>query len=313
MRIFVYFLFALSVVFSNVAYSASVQAVKKSKPVMQKPNPTKVPHDRSFALPYVEKKPDPVVQFGLTFNEKISMQVERQDDGSRSEYFTHELIPSLKTTNYNFLADFIYYDYFNQPSQSNWDMTAFIAGINKPWEATDFFTLSPQVLVIAPLFLKSSIDFQGAVAGQLTAALKSKELDVPNLILKYGLRVMKFGQKNEYKVDGQGNAVLDSAGEKQYNTDWRLRQRFHLGYNITGKLTAMFYFHFDSNLLFNSEYRNGFFHETSLSYAVNDTLSLSLGTTNGGGIYTGDYQEIDNLKFYSKESSEYFAGLGLEF
>lgn len=313
MKISVCYVFVLSLILSQFVYSAPVKSIGKPKPLLVKPSPAKAPQNKSFVSPLVETKPDSEFKFGLTLNEKISMQVERQDDGSRSEYFTHELIPSLTTTNYNFLADFIYYDYFNQPSQSNWDMTAFVAGINKPWDTTDFFTLSPQVLVIAPLFLKSSIDFQGAVAGQLTAALKSKDLDVPNLILKYGLRVMKFSQKNEYKVDGQGNAVLDSAGEKQYNTDWRLRQRFHLGYNLTGRLTAMFYFHFDSNLLFNSEYRNGFFHETSLSYAVNDTLSLSLGTTNGGGIYTGDYQEIDNLKFYSKESSEYFAGLGLEF
>jgi hypothetical protein len=313
MKIFVYFLFALSVVFSNVAYSASAKVVKKSKPVLVKPAPVKEPRDRSFAPPLKEKKPDPGFKFGVSLSERISMQVERQDDGSRSEYFTHELVPTLKTTNYNFLADFIYYDYFNAPAKSNWDMTAFVAGINHPWDVTDLFTLSPQVLVIAPLFLKNSVDFQGAVAGQLTAALKSKDLDVPNLILKYGLRVMKFSQRNEYKVDGQGNPLLDAAGEKQYNTDWRLRQRFHLGYNFTDKMTGMFYFHFDSNLLFSGDYRNGFYHETSLSYAVNDTLSLSLGTTNGGGIYTGDYQEIDNLKFYSKESSEYFAGLGLSF
>lgn len=295
---------ALFVLFFSIALNA---AERRSGPVKKR-----VMHPIKRSQPAVAA--DKGLQFGFTFNERYAIQSEQQDNGTRSEYFTHEFIPTLKTTNYIFNATFDYYDYYKTPEASNWENTQFDMSINEPWD-TAYFKFTPMGLAVAPIFKKQSeVSFQYAVGARLTAALKSKDLDIPDFIFKYGLQVMKFGQKLEFQEDpATGQPVLDAAGEKQYYTDFRLRQRFHLGYKLTDNLLAMMYFHFDSNFLFDGSVRNGFYHETFLEYTINDNVSINAGTSNGGGIFTGDYQEKDNLKFYSKESSEYFAGLGLSF
>ena len=298
------FINALLVLFFSVTLIA---ADRKAGPVRK---PVMHPVKRSQPITEV----DTGLQVGFAFNERYSVQAEQQDNGTRTEYFTHEFIPTLKTTNYVFNATFDFYDYYKTTEASKWDNTQFDAALNNPWD-TEYFKFTPMVIVIAPLFKKEAeVSFQYAAGGRLTAALKSKELDIPNFIFKYGWQVLKFGQKLKFQEDPKtGLPLLDAAGEKQFNTDFRLRQRFHLGYKLTEKLLAFMYFHYDSNFLFEGTVRNGFYHETFLEYAINENIAINLGTSNGGGVFVGDYQEKDNLKFYSKESSQYFAGLGVSF
>lgn len=279
--------------------------------------PTLAPQPRPVIQPKPVIQQQPEVEsefsFGGSFGTRISSQVEKQDDGTRAQYFTHELMPYFKTGDFKLTGTFDYYNYFDKTESSDWENTQFDAVLGAGWTLADIFQLTPQALLILPLFKKSGGDFQYAAGGRLTAALKSKDVDMPNLIFKYGLQILKFGQKNEVQLDENKQFKLDANGEKQYNTDLRIRQRLHLGYMLTEKLMAMIYFHFDSNLLFDGNFRNGFAHETFMEYTVNDNFSINAGVNNGGGLYVGDYQEKDNLKFYSKESSEYFAGIGINF
>lgn len=251
--------------------------------------------------------------FSVNFSERYSIQAEKQDDGTRYEYLTHELNPTLATANYTFGAVFDFYDYYKTPQASSWEITTFNMNFNEGWDAGDYFTLAPTILLWAPLF-RVPTDFQTAAGGRITAVLKSKNLDVPNLIFKYGLQFAKLFQKNEALLNPDGTDKIDpNTGEKQYNTSMRLRQRVHLGYKITDALTAMMYFHFDSNFWFDGTVKNAFAQETSISYGINDHVSLSTGVNNGGSLYVGDFQEKDNLKFYDKSSSEFFASLDLSF
>lgn len=276
----------------------------KQNPVEEVPNVSKV------EVKIQEKNP---TEFSLGFSTALYMQAARQDDGTRNQYFVHSLNPKLKTENYVFNLWLAYIDQYDKPVTSDWDTTAFDVSIRKAWDVSPYFNLTPMIVGAAEAFKKNRGDFQHTLGVRLTAALKSKDLDVPNLILKYGLQVQKLWQKNEYKVDANGAFIPDAAGEKQYNTDFRLRQRFHLGYQFTEKITGMFYFQFDSNFLFDGNVRNNFLHETSLEYAINDNFSINGGLTNSGGMYTGDFQERDNLKFYNRETAEYFGGLSFSF
>ncbi len=254
--------------------------------------------------------------FGATIALRHSAQVEKPETSARTLYFTHQINPYIKTENYKIDLDMYYYNFYDNQSLSDWDNSQLTWAWLKPWSLTDYFTLTPQLISVFPLFKKSSGDFQYAIGGRLTASLKSTEIGSPAFIFKYGLQVLKFGQKNEAikgLVNGKEDFILDVNGDKQYTTSARLRQRVHLGYMLTEKLMALIYFHFDSNLLFDNSFRNGFYHETFLEYAVNDNFVINTGLSNGGGLFVGQYQEIDNLKFYSKESAEYFAGIGFTF
>jgi opacity protein-like surface antigen len=275
-----------------ISYLTSVQAAPtKAQPVLQ---PLPVPKAQPSA-----STPD-AVNFSMIFGARYSTQAEKQPDGTRAEYITYEFIPTLKTEDYRirFISDF-YYQVKDQ-SGNEWENTVFEATINKPWSLSHYVDLKPDLILALPLFKRSG-DFKHFYGARMTAILNSKNADIPDLILKYGLQYGKFDFKQETKADGS------------YNIDSRLRQRVHLGYKFTDALTGMIYFHFDSNFLLDNTVRNTYFHETSLEYAFNDMFSANVGITNGGGLYKGEFQEQDNLNFYDKNTTEAFGGVIFNF
>jgi len=161
----------------------------------------------------------------------------------------------------------------------------------------EYFDLKPELLAALPLFRRST-DFNSYIGGRMTAMLNAKNAGVPDLLLRYGLQ---FGKLN-YKEEMSGT---------DYNIDTRLRQRVHLGYQFTEALSALIYFHYDSNFLYDNSVRNAFYHETLIAYAINSHITLDVGVANGGGVFSGENQEIDNLKFYNEKSSEAFMSLNL--
>jgi hypothetical protein len=239
---------------------------------------------------------DPGVTFGLEFNPRYTTQAEKQSDGTRSETITYEFVPSIKTLNYKLKTTSDFYYQVKDQSGNEWDNTLFDGTINNAWELGEYFKLSPNLLVALPLFKRTS-DFNSFIGARLTLALNSKNADVPDLILKYGVQ---FG-KLSYKKDITGGS---------YNIDTRLRQRVHLGYQLTGSLLAFIYFHLDSNFLLDNTVKNSFYHESFLEYTINDHMNVSAGVSNGGGVFKGENQEEDNIKFYDKNSSEVFFGFG---
>ncbi len=283
MRISLIFLFALSIVFLNTAFAAPASPLKKSvQPV---------------AKPLVAPEPVPAVTFGFDLNTRYTTQAEKQADGTRSEYITYEFVPAIKTQDYRFRAVADFYYQVKDQTGNEWDNTSFEATINKPWNIGEYFDLKPEILVALPVFRRTT-DFNNYIGGRLTLILKTVNIGIPDLKFKYGLQFGKLSYKNE--MTGT-----------DYNIDTRLRQRLHLGYQFTKELSAMIYFHYDSNFLYDNSVKNAFYHETALSYAFNDNVSLDLGIANGGGVFAGENQEIDNLKFYNEKSSEVFLTLNL--
>jgi hypothetical protein len=262
--------------------------------------PAKIKIPGTFVNPTaVAPVADPGVVFNFGLNLRYSMQAEEQPDGSRAEYITYEFIPSVKTQNYKFTMVSDFYYQVKDQSGNEWDNSQIDATINNAWAVGDYFKLSPNLLIGLPLFKRTS-DFNHFIGGRLTAALNSKNTSVPDFIFKYGLQFAKFSFKND--ITGTN-----------YNIDTRLRQRIHLGYNLTDSLMAMMYFHFDSNFLLDNSVKNNYYHETFVEYSFTENFNANLGISNGGGIYKGENQEEDNLNFYDKNSTEIFAGVGFSF
>lgn len=280
----------LAFLFSSVVRSAetTVQPVKILRPGVVKPAAVK------------QIAEDPGLTFSLSLNLRYSVLAEEPPAGTvRSEYATYEFVPTIKTQNYKLFAVADFYHQMKGANTSEWDNTLFDGTINDPWLIGDYVKLSPDILLAVPLFQRGS-DFQSFIGARLTAALNSANTALPDLILKYGIQFGKLSYKSE---------MTNGA----YNIDTRLRQRVHLGYKITEALTAMLYFQFDSNFLYDNTVKNTFAHETTLKYAFSESFSANIGIANGGGLYKGANQEEDNLKFYDKNTTEVFAGVGFGF
>lgn len=292
MKIPVSFLFALSIVFSNVTFAAPARPVKKPVEAIKRVQP------RPITSPYKPKVvEDPGVSFGLDFMARYTAQAEAQADGTRSEYITYEFVPAIKTQDYRIraISDFVYQ--VKDQTGNEWENTALEATINNPWPMGEYFLLKPELLAALPLFRRTT-DFNSYIGARATAMLNSKNTAVPDLLLRYGLQFGKLNYKNE--MSGT-----------DYNIDTRLRQRVHLGYQFTEALSALIYFHYDSNFLYDNSVRNAFYHETLIAYAINSHITLDVGVANGGGVFSGENQEIDNLKFYNEKSSEAFFSLNV--
>lgn len=292
MKISVSFLFALSLVISITTYAAPARTQKKPVQAIKPVQP------RPVTSPYKPKvAEDAGVTFGFDFMGRYTAQAEAQADGTRSEYITYEFVPAIKTQDYRFraIADFIYQ--VKDQTGNEWDNTALEATINKPWAMGEYFDLKPELLAALPLFRRTT-DFNSYIGARLTAMLNGKNAGMPDLLLRYGLQ---FGKLN-YKEEMSGT---------DYNIDTRLRQRVHLGYQFTEAFSALIYFHYDSNFLYDNSVRNAFYHETLIAYAINSHVTLDMGVANGGGVFSGENQEIDNLKFYNEKSSEVFMSLNL--
>lgn len=285
MKFFVHFLFVLSVFAFNFVSAAQIShPIKKSIP------PVLGTIANTQAI-------NPGLTFGFNLNTRYTIQAEKQADGSRNEYITYEFIPVIKTQDYRFRAVADFYYFVKDQKGNDWDNTSLEATLNTPWSVSSYFDLKPEILVAVPFFKQTS-DFNNYVGGRLTLMLNSKNLNVPDLLLRYGVQFGKLSFKNEKT----GN---------DYNIDTRLRQRVHLGYQFTDALSAMIYFHYDSNFLLDNSIKNSFYHETFFEYTINSFANIDLGVANGGGVYAGENQEVDNLKFYNETSSEIFIQLGL--
>lgn len=275
--------------------AAKVPAYKKPK-MMETPKP----HPRPTTEAASEAKPvRPDYAFNFTYNPIYYVKAAPNDEGKRPSRIENNFVPVFSFHDYKLTGD-LYYDTDLQDSKNNaWQMSAFIFGLRTPWDTTTVFKLAPEAILTLPLFRNKTKDTDPRMVGALglLAIIKTDQIGLPNLILKYGVRGYKFFQKEET--------------DDKIST--RIRQRLFLGYQLTEALTLMGYFHMDSNFQFSNEIKNAFNHMLTLEYQVNDTVGLAIGHTNGGALYRGDYQEINNLDFYSKDSSEYLAGISVSF
>lgn len=248
-------------------------------------------------------EPDSSVKFGADLSVRYSAQPEEPAGQSRREYLYYEFIPAISTEDYRFRAIFGFTDNFKTPGNTEWENTAFEFRKNKPWDLGDYFQLQPELLAQVPLFQRGS-DFNGAAGGRLNLIANSKNWGLPDLIFKYGFQAMKMF----YKQENSGTEA-----DPNYNTDIRLRSRVHLGYQLTPWLLAMTYFHIDSNFYYDNYLKNNFYHETFLELTPLSFLLIDVGVTNGGGVYKGDNQDQDNVRFYDGDSTDIFVAVGVSF
>ncbi len=286
-------LFGTIIILSNQTFAAQSQTPKKTSPALTKPQPMPISSKPMNSTPIA-----PGLSFGFDLNTRYTIQAEKQADGTRNEYLTYEFIPAFKTQDFRIRSISDFYYFVKDQSTNEWDNTSFEATLNTPWNLGAYFDLKPDLILALPIFRRTT-DFNNYLGGRLTLILNSKNIGAPSLLFKYGVQFGKLSFKNE-KTGAD------------YNIDTRLRQRVHLGYQFTDAISALIYFHYDSNFLLDNSVRNAFYHETAISYAfIPDHVTLDLGVANGGGVFAGENQEIDNLKFYNEKSSEAFIQLNL--
>lgn len=301
-----YFLISMAFLFSLFSLSdASWSAASKPTP-FKKMTPSKPKTLLGSSAP-TPVKDDSGITFGFAYNARFTMQAEEQDDHSRDEYITHEFVPSLNYGNFRLRTVSDFYDHYKNPSSNEWDNTA-IEG-RWSWPVGDYFLIQPELRAALPLFQRKG-NLNSYVGARMYFVLNTKNTMLPDLTLKYGPEFGKFNIKEEKMNTGK----QDIFGQDiyKYFTDTRLRQRLYLGYNFTSKLMLMLFFQYDSNFLTDNSVQNNFYHEIFFEYAFLDNLSVDLGIANGGAVYTGDYQEIDNLKFYNRKSSEVYIGINFD-
>lgn len=293
--------FLFSVLFSHASWAVSATSANKAtqkKPPVSRP---RIVTPTNTVKPVTVVEEEPAVKYGITYSARYTIQAEEQPSGARDEYYTHELIPSLSTTNHRFRVVLDFYDHFKAPQGNAWDPASFEWALNTPWTLTDYILVKPEAAAAFLLFKTEtqSDNLNSFLGARVNFILNSKNT-IPDLVLKYNIQFGKFNLKENSEPDATKPDGFN------YFVDTRLRHRVFLGYMITEKLMPMVFFQFDSNFLHDNSVTNKFYHETFVEYAFTENISINLGVANGGGVYTGEYQDVDNLKFYNKESSEYF-------
>ncbi len=248
--------------------------------------------------------PTPFFSYGGGYDFSYNKQAQKQPDGTQAEYLAHEFTPRLVLGDFTILGDFIYADYLDTPSKSEWiDSPIFLS--RAPFELGKAVTLGTNIFVLFPLSKDSRevVNMKSAVGAGITLGMNSKNLGVEQWVLSYQLRYTKMNNEFNTKVDG--NPV----------TAYQIKQRINLAYNFTDAFSFKTRFEYNSNYSSQNIVRNNYIHYQVFNYQFTDHFSGNFGLSAGGNVYsiheTDSKAYIENdLKFYDPKSSELAVGLG---
>lgn len=251
------------------------------------------------------KKETKLFGFGFGLSSSYNTQAEKQTDGSRSEYISHVLMPSMRIAEYSIAGTFIYNDDIKDPGSNEWQDSSIAIG-RKAWSLGEYLKLSPTVAVAIPLSkaTREDIRLKYALVGGLGLGLNSKAVGAENLVLSYSVSYTKMYTEFETKASGE---PLSS---------YRIRQTLNLGYQILDSLSFMTISRFDSSYSYANVVRNGFQAIQALEYKITDHISTYIAHANGGAAFlvkenATDYYLENNVKLYDPKSSEISIGLNL--
>ncbi len=263
------------------------------------------PQTNNLKAQIVEKKKEPLVSFSFALNSSYNIQAEKQSDGTRAEYLQHEINPLVKISDYTLQGFFYYYDDLKAPATNEWQ-DSFIALNKAPWNLGDYFTLAPGLALTLPLSKASRevVSSKYSVGASLALGLNTKNMGLDAFSVTYSLGYTKMYSDYETNI------------KNEPSTNYRIRQRLTLGYQITDALSFKTRFQYDSSYSYANVVRDAFLHFQVFEYQFTEHISANIGHANAGNSYLvkeseNDYYLQNNVKFFDPETSEYSIGIGL--
>ena len=215
---------------------------------------------------------------------------------------TYDIIPSTKIGPIHLLAWFMYSQNLVDNSASEWQDFPISLALAKPYNAGDYITLSPAVVVTVPQTrnTKDNVQLNSSVNTNVTIGLNTKNVGWDGVVLNWQTGYTKMN--TEFTTNSKGEPI----------TDYRLRQRINFWYPVYGPIYFKSRLQFESNFSHENQIRNTFMHFVLLEYSFLEKYTASFGTTNGGPTMVGTNYE-NNFKFYNDTSSELFLSFGANF
>lgn len=278
-----------------------------TEPVTLTPKSSMQPNNVSVSAATPAAKAEKFVKFSLDYDISYNTQAEKQADGSRSEYISHNFIPKVSIGNYNIFGDIYYNDDIKSPSANEWQDSALVVN-RKAFEWGRYVTFTPAGLFVFPL-QKSSREDAGikyAFGPIGTFGLNTKNMGLDALTLNYYLAYAKYVTEFKTKPNGDPSA------------DYRIRQRINFGYQFTDWLSFKSRFQFDSGYSNQGVVKNAYLHYEALEFQITEKISTYIMHATASGVYTiseagGDILFENDLKFYDPKNSELAIGLTLSF
>lgn len=254
------------------------------------------------------KPPEKFWGFSGSYDLSYNTQAEKQADNTQGQYLTHEITPKVKIGEFSLLGDFFYYDDLKNPSANEWADSAIIF-MRKPFELGKYLTLTPATTLGLPLSKASREDSGikyslGASAG---LGLNTKNMGLEWLAISYSLAYTKYATEFNTKPNGDPSA------------DYRIRQRFNLGFSFNEKFSFKSRLQYDSGYSNQGVVRNSYLHYEIFNYKLLENFDVYAGhATAGSPVYSitdsgSDILFENDLKFYDPKKSEFTLGFTLSF
>lgn len=240
------------------------------------------------------------VKFFMAMSLAYETQAQTQPNGTRSESIAYIFIPGMTFSDYKLSALALYsQDLKNSAKTGSFIDPSFTFSRNAI-DLGQYFKLGPSLSLTVPMsdYSKNIVELQYSVGGALYLGLNTKNLGMDKWSIGYNL----FYTRNltKYSTDANGELI----------TLQRIRNRMSVGYRLTDNLSLSTRFELDSNYSAEGVVRNKFAHSQSLSYKINNTVSVNGGHSNSDALLDGTtYQS--NLNFYDEVASKYTLGLDI--
>lgn len=249
----------------------------------------------------VKKEEAPKASFSLDLGMAYETQIKKQADGSRSEELTYVIMPGMSYNGYNISMFNLYIQDLKDSGSTGSFIDPNYLFSRKAWTLNDYFKLSPSGVIVLPMTEGSKNNgLLYIVGGALSLSLQTKTLGMDAWSMSYYLGYNR--NMTQFSTNAKGDPY----------TAYRIRQRINVGYKFTDSLSLATRFEFDSNYsaVEAGVVKNAFYTYQTLSYSVNDNVSVSFGHNNGGSVLTGANYE-NNLKLINDASSTYSLGVDL--
>jgi len=248
----------------------------------------------------VKKEEAPSVKYSLGLGTYYTLGAEAQPDGTRKEAIGYTFSPGLSYGIYRASVFTLYEQNLKDTTKTGYWIDPAFSFSRSSIELNKYFKFGPSLSLTLPMTdsSKNNTELLYSLGATGTIYLQNKPLGIDNWNISYYLGYQRNFTK--YATSNAGDPV----------TMQRIRQRFNVGYKFTDSLSLGTRFQFDSKYSSEGVVRNDFLHYQTFTYAINDTVSVSLGHTNSGALLNGTNYD-NNLKFYDETASEYSAGLDI--
>lgn len=242
------------------------------------------------------------VTYNISLDAYYNTAAEAPETGDRSQYMSYDLIPLVTIGPVRSLVWFMYNQNLVDDTKSELLDITLASSLAKPYNAGDYITLNPAIVITVPhaKATKDVAQLNSATNLNVTIGLNTKNLGLDGMVLNWQTGYTKMN--NDF--------TTSSAGEPL--TSYRLRQRVNLWYPILDKLTFKTRLEVNSNFSYENVVRNTFVHFELLEYRFLDNYWVQLVHGNAGAVLAATTYE-DNFKFYDSKSSELALGVGADF